>query len=210
MKAKQTILAGGVACGTLAILGGLFVPDLYVRNASADMQVDKTMNVQFTFDSTLSMTLEDGGNLVISDLAPGVSRESAPVTIKTKTNNATGYVLSAKVGGKVKVGDDGGELNFTSTNLVASEDTISAYFESIQSANAVLGNGEWGYKVGSDTDYKGFADTATAVVLKQSSTASLTADEVKFRIGAHAATGQPSGTYQNVITFTSTANVTTN
>lgn len=195
MKAKQTILMTGVACGSLAILGGLLVPGIYERSASADMKVDKTLEIEFEFDSSLTLELSSDKMVSIDNLVPGRSENSSTagktLTVKTTTNNSLGYTLSAKV---------------DTTDLVMTGST--AKLASITSSTAILptdAGGVWGYSVNGG-NYNGFTAADTAVVLTTTNTAAMSGDLVRFDIGAYAPETQPSGKYENKITFTSVAN----
>lgn len=215
MKAKQKIVISSVVCGSMAILGGLLNPGMYERGASAltwpgsgattqkgedvvrSQTGDGDLNVEFTFNSTLSIGLSSD-ELTIANLAPGQQLDSNEITITTTTTNALGYTLKASA---------------DKTSLENTSGASGSSFLSISNQNgAALTDGTWGYLVdGSNgaTSYKGFANANTAVELKKTVSSAVSGDAVRFRIGAKAASNQASGTYSNTITFTSTANVDT-
>ena len=184
MKAKNIITTGGV------ILGGLIM----ASGAGALSYVDET-NVQFTFNPMLTMTLSEG-DLTITDLAPGNSKNSNAVAITVNTNSVYGYGLYATVGNST----------YNSTDLVLSGGADS--FTSIATnANASsLSGGYWGYSIDAGTTYNGLPlYTATNGAELKTTTGAAQNDATSFLIGAAADTAQTQGTYNNVINFSAVA-----
>lgn len=162
--------------------------------AGALSYVDET-NVQFTFNPMLTMTLSEG-DLTITDLAPGNSKNSNAVAITVNTNSVYGYGLYATVGNST----------YNSTDLVLSGGADS--FTSIATnANASsLSGGYWGYSIDAGTTYNGLPlYTATNGAELKTTTGAAQNDATSFLIGAAADTAQTQGTYNNVINFSAVA-----
>lgn len=165
------------------------------------MYVEGDVNVQFTFNTNLTMTVSDGV-LSIEGLDPGRQDTSDMITVTTATNNAQGYTLNAMVG----------DTTHESTSLLSGAATIASIGYAA-GGSSTLTSGTWGYQLNNGTadgafaNYNGFANPLENVVLKETSGPTVEAgDVVGFRIGAYAAAGQPSGVYTNTITFASVAN----
>ena len=183
MKAKKVITTCGIILGGLAMAGG----------ASALSYVDDSQ-IQFTFNSMLTMSLSSG-DLTITDLAPGNSANSAPVTITVNTNSQYGYGLYATVG----------NTTYNNTNL---NGATGATFTSVAtSANATsLSGGYWGYSIDAGAHYNGLPlYTATNGAELKTTTGAASNDTTSFLIGAAADTTQTQDTYNNVINFSAVA-----
>ena len=169
--------------------------------AYADTAWQDSVNVQFTFDSSLSMVLSGGdtdGNATIS-LDPGIAAKSDDITIAVTTNGGAGYTLSAKVG--VSGGD------YANNNLVGA----GGVFSSLASDASVSGVSNitadyWGYSLDGGTTFSGLIYN-TDKVLRATNSSSGTANTT-FAIGAKASASKASGTYSNTITFNAVSNVT--
>lgn len=190
MKVKHIISTCGV------LLGGLIV----AQAASATVTYKTSTNVQFTFNPTLGVTISD--DFLISNLAPGASKDSNDVDVTVDTNNVGGYTLSATVG----------DTTYDTTSLVLDS---SNTFSMIGSSAASLTSGTWGYALGSGTPSSyGALDRTTPTIINKTTDASGTAasgysgtDTTVMKIGAYAASGQRAGDYKNVINFTAVSNV---
>ncbi|MBQ9017841.1 hypothetical protein IJ118_02145 [Candidatus Saccharibacteria bacterium] len=214
MKAKQTITTTGVAVGLLAIIGGLLVPDMFFRSASAEevpLSYQDSVDVQFTFTPSLNVALSSEA-VSIANLIPGNAGSSvvdgnSALTITTTTNNVDGYTLQATVGGT-------GEGEFDTTSLMNGTASLSSipYKSSDYITALPTTSGVWGYSIDKGASFNGFADTSTAVTLKTTSapTGTVAGDTTAtFDIGAYAPQGQTAGEYTNVVKFTSVVNVAT-
>ena len=182
MKVKHIITTCGIIIGGLAMTGG----------ASAIVTYKDSADVQFTFSSTLSMSLSTGG-FVISDLTPGTSDISNGVTATVSTNSPGGYLLSATVG----------NTTYNTTDLVS---TSGQRFAMMGSGTALTG-GTWGYTLDDGTTY-GALSNITPTVLKTVNTA-VEDSTTEVKIGAYATSEQRSGIYSNVVNFAVVGNVAT-
>ena len=196
MKVKHIISACGI------LLGGIVA----VRSASAVVTYKSSAEVQFTFSSTLSLSLAEatqggGTNFVISDLAPGNSKLSNQVNVVVSTDNVTGYTMGASVGNST---------DYNSTDLALGSDDAFSMISSGSSLSA----GEWGYTLNGTaatptySNLPLYSTTPKTLVTTSAPTAS-GGDVTPMWIGAYADASQLSGTYLNVINFTATANVVT-
>jgi len=183
------------ACFNVAsILFGLSL----VSNASALTYQDGT-DVQFTFDSTLSIALSDA-DIVIGNLIPGQDDTSNAVDVVVNTNNLYGYTLTATVGSATKNYRDlrhtNGTASFASIDVDSDLSTLSGQSSSV-----------WGYTTSTNgttwSNFNGlpkYDDTANTAELNVTDGAA--ADSTtSFKIGAYAAEGQLAGDYTNVINF---------
>lgn len=189
MKAQHIITTCGI------IIGGI----LAAESASAVVTYRKDSNVQFTFDASLSLTL-DSNAFTITDLLPGNSKLSNQVTATVSTNSIYGYTLSATVG-------DGSA--YDTTDLVM--DTNNKF--EMTAGGASLSSGTWGYTLDNGVSY-GALDTTTQTILNKTTNEGGTAatgytggSTTEVKIGAAATSTQRSGDYQNVINFAVVANV---
>lgn len=182
MKAKHIITTCGI------ILGGLAV----AQSASAVVTYRDSTDVQFTFAPMLSLTLagvSTSTDLIITNLAPGTTGISDPVTANVVTNNSAGYILSATVGGG-------------RTELAGTAGTISM----IDSSDSSLSSGTWGLTMDNGNTYKALS-TSAGITLAQSD--GPTGGATPVRIGAYAANDQAAGVYTNSINFLVTPKVAT-
>ncbi|MBQ8156640.1 hypothetical protein IJ101_02530 [Candidatus Saccharibacteria bacterium] len=157
------------------------------------------VDVQFTFNPALSVTISDG-DIVIPNLGVGTRDNSNEIAITVKTNNIAGYQLSATVGNSTTY--DYRELKH--------ETTSTALFNSLAvgtTLNQLSTPSTWGYSTDSGTSYSGLPkyDDTTNVAVLNDSTASGT-ETTNFLIGAYADQNQLAGDYKNVINF----NIVTN
>ena len=178
------------------------------------------VNVQFTFNPTLSVSLSSN-DLVISNLAPGTASDSNIITVNVKTNNITGYTINATVGNNTTF--DTRDLKHQNSNVVNKFTSVN--FGTIVATNTALTDNTWGYSYSLDNGstwianttsstsagYSGlplYSDGTNIATLKESTapTATSSGDDIKFKIAARASNEQSSGEYNNVINFTTVAN----
>ena len=152
--------------------------------------------MQFTFSSSLSLTL-DSGNLAITGLLPDTAGESGAVVATVNTNNPSGYLLAATVGN---------DTTYKTTDLVS---TNGQRFAMISAAASTLPSGTWGIKVDSASNYIALSNVAPTTLKQTSAATSGTGDTTSVKIGAKAAQNQLPGTYNNVVNFTAVSNVAT-
>jgi len=193
-KSRRALLIGG-----MVLVGATSTASL----ASALTYQDGT-DVQFTFDSTLSISLSDA-DIVIGNLIPGQDDTSNVVDVVVNTNNLYGYTLTATVGSATKNYRDlrhtNGTANFASIDVNSDLSTLSGQSSSV-----------WGYTTSTNgttwSNYNGlpkYDDTANTAELNVTDGAA--ADSTtSFKIGAFAAEGQLAGDYTNVINFKVIAN----
>ena len=178
------------------------------------------VNVQFTFNPTLSVNLSSN-DLVISNLAPGTASDSNIITVNVKTNNITGYTINATVGNNTTF--DTRDLKHQNSNVVNKFTSVN--FGTIVATNTALTDNTWGYSYSLDNGTTWIANTASSTsagysglplysdgtniaTLKESTAppATSSGDDIKFKIAARASNEQSSGEYNNVINFTTVAN----
>ena len=185
------------------LLTAFTVPMLLVGvNASATstpLTWQDEVDVQFTFNPALSVTISDG-DIVIPNLGVGTRDNSNEIAITVTTNNIAGYQLSATVGNATTY--DYRELKHETVN--------TALFNSLAvgtTLDQLSTPSTWGYSTDSGTSYSGLPkyDDTTNVAVLNDSTASGT-ETTNFLIGAYADQNQLAGDYKNVINF----NIVTN
>ena len=186
--------------GLVCVLCGLVL----VSGASALTYQDGT-DVQFTFNSTLSISLSDT-DIVIGNLIPGQDDTSNAVDVVVNTNNLYGYTLTATVGSATKDYRDlrhtNGVASFASIDVDSDLSTLSGQSSSV-----------WGYTTSTNgttwSNFNGlpkYDDTTNTAELNVTDGAA--ADSTtSFKIGAFAAEGQLAGDYTNVINFKVVSNV---
>ena len=186
--------------GVVGILCGLVL----VSGASALTYQDGT-DVQFTFNSTLSISLSDT-DIVIGNLIPGQDDTSNAVDVVVNTNNLYGYTLTATVGSATKNYRDlrhtNGTASFASIDVNSDLSTLSGESSSV-----------WGYTTSTNgttwSNYNGlpkYDDTANTAELNVTDGAAEDST-TSFKIGAYAAEGQLAGDYTNVINFEVVSNM---
>ena len=186
--------------GVVCILCGLSL----VSNANALTYQDGS-DIQFTFNSTLSISLSDA-DIVIGNLIPGQDDTSNAVDIVVNTNNLYGYTLTATVGSVTKdyrdIRHTNGVANFASIDVDSDLTTLSGQSSSV-----------WGYTTSTNgttwSNYNGlpkYDDTTNTAELNVTDGAAEDST-TSFKIGAYAAEGQLAGDYTNVINFIVTSNV---
>lgn len=180
MKVKYTLLT----LITLILGGGL------IAGSARALTETREVDVEFTFDSVLTMSLSSR-DLLIDDLVPGGVKNSNEIEITVNTNNASGYKLSATVGDATNNSRDlrhsGGTAAFAS---IAAGTSLAA----------LATDGTWGYSIDSGASFSGLPIYTDAGAELNSATGA-TVGVTKFLIGAKAATGQLAGDYSNVINF---------
>ena len=183
MKAKHIITTCGILLGGVAATSG----------ASAIVTYRDSADVQFTFSSTLSMTLT-GDAFTIANLMPDTSGLSNAVTATVNTSSPSGYLLTATVGNTT---------TYNTTDLVSSN---GQRFTMISASGTSLPSGTWGYTTDDGSNY-GALSNITPTILAQTSAAGSSSTVMK--IGAKAAQNQLPGTYENVVNFTAVSNIAT-
>ncbi len=172
------------------LLGGLI-------GFSASAETNETeVEVQFTFEPFLSMSISEA-DLIINDLAPGTAKNSNEIGVTVKTNNVTGYKLSATVGDTT---NDSRDLKHA---------TLAAAFTSIDTGavlTSLTTDNTWGYSINSGTSFSGLSKYNSAAGTELNSSDSAADETTNFLIGARAASSQQSGDYSNVISFAAVTN----
>ncbi|MBQ8156351.1 hypothetical protein IJ101_01005 [Candidatus Saccharibacteria bacterium] len=189
-------------CLSMGISGVVLGSTLLTTVASATstpLTWQDEVDVQFTFNPALSVTISDG-DIIIPNLGVGTRDNSNEIAITVTTNNIAGYQLSATVGNSTTY--DYRELKHETTN--------TALFNSLAvgtTLNQLSTPSTWGYSTDSGTSYSGLPkyDDTTNVAILNDSTASGT-ETTNFLIGAYADQNQLAGDYRNVINF----NIVTN
>lgn len=192
MKVKHIITGFGI------ILGGLVA----VNGASAVVTYRSKSDVQFTFSSMLSLTVDD--DFVISSLMPGQSDKSNQVTATVATNNSAGYELSATVG------------NSTTYDTTALTGTVGSTHPTISMiSGSSLTSGTWGLTLDNGITYKALSRSADTILNKTTDKSGTGATgyeggaTTNMKIGAYAAANQAPTEYRNVINFKLVSNVLT-
>ena len=200
---KQSWLGFLIVLFMMLVFGGVISTYAFALTYSQDI------NVNFTFNSTLSLNLTST-DIVISSLVPNTAADSNIVNINVLTNSANGYTLNATVGNNT---------TYNTRDLVHSDTTQTAKFSSVDysatptiAANSSLDPNTWAYSYSTDNgttwaNYNGlplWSDNEHIATLKDSNApvADTTGDAIKFKIAAKADALQASGTYNNVINFT--------
>ena len=182
-------------------MGGIFV----AQNAGATVTYQGSSDLQFTWGAgSLEVSLSSN-NFVISDLAPGTSKNSNEIVATVTTNNATGYTLSATVGNS---SNNSTELRRNGT------DTANKFLMTSDNASS-LTSGTWGcrYKVDS-SNYGNYRALSTSDGTNNGVVVNKTVDNIgtaatgyagtsntTLQVGANAASNQSSGEYTNVVNF---------
>ena len=181
-----------------------------------------TVDIQFTFNPTVSINVS--GDLIIPNLTPGSALDSNIITVKAGSNDANGYTLYSTVGNSTNNYTD---LRIDSSNTANVFTNLSSSKASLESFD----NNTWGYSYCNTTDdcntntnwvsgsagstaagYNGLplynaSDNTTGVMLANTTSPSET--ELKFKIGAKAASTQAAGAYTNTINFIGVGKVIT-
>lgn len=211
---KKYLLFLSFLTGVGVIAGG--------SNITHALTYQDTVDVQFTFNPTVSINVS--GDLIIPNLTPGSALDSNIITVRAGSNDANGYTLYSTVGSST--------TNYTDLRIDSSNTTN--VFTNLSSSKASLENFDdntWGYSYCSTTNdcdtntnwvsgnagstvagYNGLplynaSNNATGVILANTTSHSET--ELKFKIGAKAASTQAAGAYTNTINFIGVAKVIT-
>lgn len=204
------ILGLGLMSLAMVMGVGMFCyPTVAVEEPKAGMTKTEEVPVEFTFNSSISVSV-DKQEMTISSLAAGTIEESEPVTVTVKTNSASGYYLAATVG----------TVEGKSADLVSSSEENTSKFTHLDSkaeegvAMDDIGVNQWGFafaKGASDFEAKPFiglplaSDEQGGKKLLESD--NLSGDKtVKVKVGAHAGATMMPDTYTNVINFYVVAN----
>ena len=211
---KKYLLFLSFLTGAGVIAGG--------SNITHSLTYQDTVDIQFTFNPTVSINVS--GDLIIPNLTPGNALDSNIITVKAGSNDANGYTLYSTVGSST--------TNYTDLRIDSSNTTN--VFTNLSSSKASLesfDDNTWGYSYCNTTNdcntntnwvsgnagstaagYNGLplynaSNNTTGVVLANTSSPSET--ELKFKIGAKAASTQAAGAYTNTINFIGVAKVIT-
>ena len=211
---KKYLLFLSFLTGVGVIAGG--------SNITHALTYQDTVDVQFTFNPTVSINVS--GDLIIPNLTPGSALDSNIITVRAGSNDANGYTLYSTVGSST--------TNYTDLRIDSSNTTN--VFTNLSSSKASLENFDdntWGYSYCNTTNdcdtntnwvsgnagstvagYNGLplynaSNNATGVILANTTSHSET--ELKFKIGAKAASTQAAGAYTNTINFIGVAKVIT-
>ena len=211
---KKYLLFLSFLTGAGVIAGG--------SNITHALTYQDTVDMQFTFNPTVSINVS--GDLIIPNLTPGSAFDSNIITVKAGSNDANGYTLYSTVGSST--------TNYTDLRIDSSNTTN--VFTNLSSSKASLesfDDNTWGYSYCNTTNdcdtntnwvsgnagstaagYNGLplynaSDNTTGVMLANTTSPSET--ELKFKIGAKAASTQATGTYTNTINFIGVAKVIT-
>ena len=202
------------------LLVSLFIFGMGSSSSVNALTYQSGVGVNFTFNPTI--TINVGGDLVISELTPGSSADSNIISVGVTTNASYGYNLSATVG--QKNGTDalvnGSDSTKTFTNLSTTAGTASALSN--------FGEDTWGYSYSVDngsnwisgsigstaSGYAGLPldnndstnERGKGGVTLISTTDPADSKSVRFKIGARASQSQPAGTYTNTINFYAVTN----
>jgi len=218
MKVKHII----TTCGFL-LSGAVFVSG-FSANANATVTMEGHSDVQFTFGNTLTLALTDTSTacpspyynptFCIENLVPNTSALSNTITATVATNNATGYTLSATVGGTAL----DGTTTYSTTDLESTSVSGAKFTMIDDTSSTSLVAGEWGFTL------NGSAATPAYMTLSTSNSKVINAtidmagtaatgyggtSNTAMQIGAYADNLQAPGAYKNVINFAALANVLT-
>ena len=187
---------------TLLILSNL----IFIHSTSA-LSYSSDVNVGFTFNPTLSVSLSSS-DLLISNLTPGSTGSSNEITVNVATNAANGYALSATVGHNSTYSTDS-LVNSVDNNRVFSNIATDANL-SLSDIEASESTNIWGYSYKDNTlatpawsNYNGLPlYSSTGVTLIDNDNTADSTGNIDFKIAAKASSTQASGVYNNVINFT--------
>ena len=217
----------GVFCSNLVFfnlvgifnLSGIFNLTGTTDNVSA-LEYQNSTDIEFTFNPTVSVTVS--GDLVINDLTPGTYSDSNIVTVTAGTNTPHGFTLMATAGTNATSSTTGTKLvntensNYAFDNLTSNKADLASFSDSTWGYSYSVDNGTTWISGDNDSAVAGYnglpQDTNTDASARGNggvtlaSTNTNASSEIKFKIGAKAATSQPSGTYQNVVNFYAVAN----
>ena len=175
---------------TSGVVASLAVVLLPVSTANAATQTD-TPTINATIGETI--TLAVSGNVTIAAVpGGGVATGSHDATVST--NNTTGYRLNLS-------------SNSTATTLAKGADVLGASAAPFGTPT-VLGNDEWGYRIGSFAagTYAGIVSNADtpATIRTTPTTASNEVTQVTW--GVNVVSAKPSGTYSRQVLYTAITN----
>lgn len=211
---KKCLLFLSFLTGAGVIAGG--------SNITHALTYQDTVDVQFTFNPTVSINVS--GDLIIPNLTPGSALDSNIITVKAGSNDSHGYTLYSTVGSSTNNYTDLRTDSSNTTNVFTNLSSSKASLESFD-------NNTWGYSYCNTTNdcntntnwvsgnagstaagYNGLplynaSNNATGVIL--ANTTSPNETELKFKIGAKAASTQAAGAYTNTVNFIGVAKVIT-
>ena len=218
LNMKQTKLL--VTLSLTPLLVSFFIFGMGLSDNADALTYQSGVGVNFTFNPTI--TINVGGDLVISELTPGSSADSNIISVGVTTNASYGYNLSATVG--QKNGTDalvnGSDSTKTFTNLSTTAGTASAlsnFAEDTWGYSYSIDNGSnWiSGSIGSTASgYAGLpldnndntSERGKGGITLISTTDPADSKSVRFKIGARASQSQPAGTYTNTINFYAVTN----
>lgn len=193
-----TLMVAGGLVGQVALGGGI---------ASAVLQEQNDVGVQFTLDPAIGVSLSSG-TLKVERLSPGTSANSDEIDVVVSTNNVSGYTLTATVGDATHAYRDlRNVVNGTTYKITSiAFNNVGVNSLGLDGEN----NGTWGYSLDGGTTYYGLplyndgGSIATLSTANEMPTGGVA--KVPFLIGASAGSMQASGDYTNVINFMAVAN----
>lgn len=197
----KSALIGGASL--VAVAGTVLIP------AAAVFADTKTSNSTISVLINPVIALTGGTTVTIPQITPTASGNlsSASDTVSVTTNDTAGYTLTLSASDATNA-------------LTSGANSIPASANAVGSA-AVLASNTWGFALpggaGFDATYSaennaasstskwaGMPVLASPYTLKSTSTTSLTADSTTVWYAVKANSSQPSGTYQDAVTYTAT------
>lgn len=185
------------------ILGGVILTQGVWAETPKGLSYQDSVKLQFDWDSSLSMTIDDL-NLIVNDLVPGGSAGvSNTINIGVTTNSGSGYTLSATVGNA---------SNATTDLTLAGVSTKFGMLGTSASVSSITSDDTWGYSINGG-NYSGLpVYTATAKTICATGgtpacgTITNNTSTNTFKISAKAGGTMARGDYTNVINFAVVAN----
>ena len=197
---------GLIAFSLMMVLGVAAVQPTW-----AEMKKTQDVDVQFTFNSTISLTV-DQQKMTIESMNSGMASDSSEIVLTVDTNNASGYYVSATAG-----------TQETSTDLKSEDEDLSAFKFAILGVNdskktaQEMDDNTWGIACapgaeadlssqpyfGLPQDGKDNGATGKQILTSQDWKGE---KKVKCRFGIKASPTMAAGTYKNVVNFYAVAN----
>lgn len=192
--------------GLFGIVLGLVILGLAgAGNAQAQTTQTEQVDVKFTLNPTMTLTIEGGDEMKIEGLNPGSYKDSNEITLKADTNAAGGFYLTATAGTKetdTNLKMEGGSKSIASiaagspiASMEAAGDNTWG-FAFANTSDALKTSQYYGLKLDGDDVSDGEAGTGLRLLDIND-----TDREVKCKIGVKAGSDLAAGTYQNVVNF---------
>ena len=198
---KSKLIKGSVVSGILGILCICAVAPVSATSSTS-------VEIDFTLNQSLTATLSSN-DIYIHDISPGAFRNSNTVTLNVESNNPTGYVVSAAVGGNTtdltKSGTADKFTSIASNADLATLTTDDTWGYSLKIGTST-GNGTSVAKSGDPgtwSNYNGLTTTASPIF----STSEPTIAGINLRIAAKASDDIEPGEYTNSINFSIVTNL---